>query len=110
MDFNRYCKHCNGVIEFEYGESVTTCPHCGTEIKRADTIPGFTRDARAAQLKAMHDIMCEANDENIYMTWINVVPDCATPEDFIDIAMDEEMYNEAFDLFVRLIQKKGNRW
>ena len=58
----------------------------------------------------MHDIMCEANDENIYMTWINVVPDCATKEDFIDIAMDEDLYNEAFDLFIRLIKQKGNRW
>ena len=110
MDFNRYCKHCNGIVEFEYGKSETTCPHCGRELKKTDTIPGFTRNARVNQLKAMHDIMCEANDETIYMTWINVVPDGATKEDFIDIAMDDELYNEAFDLFVRLIKQKGNRW
>ena len=58
----------------------------------------------------MHQLMCEANDEDIYMTWIYVMPDGATEEDFMDIAMDDEQYNECFDLFVKLIVKKGNRW
>ena len=31
-------------------------------------------------------------------------------EYFIDIALDDEQYNECFDLFVKLIAKKGNRY
>ena len=52
----------------------------------------------------------EANDENIYMTWILLMPDEPTDEDIEDIAMDDEAYNECFDLFVKLIAKKGNRY
>lgn len=109
MDFNRYCKKCGHHIEF-HGEITSYCPICNKNVERKDTIPGYTRDARVAQLKAMHQLMCEANDENIYMTWIYVMPDGATDEDFKDIAMDDEQYNECFDLFVRLIKNKGNRW
>ena len=54
--------------------------------------------------------MCEANDENIYMAWICTMPDCPTMEDFIDIAMSDEQYNDCFDKFVELIQYEGNRW
>ena len=67
-------------------------------------------NARINQLKAMHSLMCEANDENIYMTWIYVMPDCPTEDDFSFIASDDEQYNECFDTFVRLIAKKGNRY
>ena len=31
-------------------------------------------------------------------------------KDIEDIAMDDEAYNECFDLFVKLIAKKGNRY
>ena len=75
-----------------------------------EVIPGYTRDARVNQLKAMHDLMVEANDEGIYMTWIYRMTDCPSEEDFIDIAMDDEQYNGCFDLFVKLIAKKGNRY
>ena len=110
MDFNHYCKECGDPIEFEYGKTTAYCPTCKKEIERKDTIAGYTRDARVAQLKAMHQLMCEANDEGIYMSWIYTMPDCATEEDFIDIASDDDQYNECFDLFIKLIAKKGNRW
>ena len=110
MNANRYCKHCGTQLEFGYGITQTYCEGCDTAVQRVDTIAGFTRDARINQLKAMHSLMCEANDENIYMSWIYIMPDCATEEDFESIAIDDEQYNECFDAFVRLIKKEGNRW
>lgn len=70
----------------------------------------FTKEARINQLNLMHRLMIEANDENIYMTWILLMPDEPADEDIEDIAMDDEAYNECFDLFVKLIAKKGNRY
>ena len=70
----------------------------------------ITKEARITQLNLMHRLMIEANDENIYMTWILLMPDEPTDEDIEDIAMDDEVYNECFDLFVKLIAKKGNRY
>ena len=70
----------------------------------------FTKSARITQLNLMHRLMVEANDENIYMTWILLMPDDPTDEDIEDIAEDDEAYNECFDLFVKLIAKKGNRY
>lgn len=110
MDFNHYCKECGDPIEFEYGKTTAYCPTCKKEIELKSTIAGYTRDARVAQLKAMHQLMCEANDEFIYMAWIYIMPDCPSDEDFIDIAMDDKSYNECFDTFVRLIAKNGNRY
>lgn len=110
MDFNHYCKECGHHIEFQYGESTGYCPICDKEVERKDTIAGHTRDARVAQLKSMHQLMMAANDEGIYMAWIYLMPDCPSSEDFIDIAMDDEQYNEYFDLFIKLIAKSGNRY
>jgi hypothetical protein len=78
-------------------------------LRRNEIIEGVTKDARIAQLKAMHQLMLEANDEDIYMTWIYRMPDCPTEEDFIDIALDDEQYNGCFDLFVKLVARDGNR-
>ena len=110
MDMNRYCKTCGHHIEFQYGEATAYCPVCNKAIERKDTVAGWTRSARITQLKAMHTLMTQANDENIYMSWIYTMPDCPSEEDFIDIAMDEEQYNDCFNKFVKLIQKDGNRW
>ena len=71
----------------------------------------YTTKYRKQQLKLMHDLMLNANDEMIYMRWIELgVPDCPTDDDFESIAEDTETYNEIFDLFVELITKKGNRY
>lgn len=106
----RYCKECGHRIEFQYGENTGYCPICDKEKTYKDTIADHTLDARINQLKAMHDLMCEANDEYIYMAWINVMPDCPSEEDIRSIALDDALYNECFDLFVKLIAKKGNRY
>ena len=110
MNFNRYCKNCGTIIEFKYGEKVGFCPICNKEIERKETMPGYTRDARVEQLKAMHQLIANCNDENIYMSWIYLMPDGATEEDFIDIAMDDEMYNECWEKFLKLATKDGMRW
>ena len=107
---NRYCKKCGVLLNFEYGITQTHCPGCNTTVQYADTTAQHTINARMKQLQSMHDLMAEANDEGIYMTWIYLMPDCPSEEDFLDIAMDENLYNECFDLFVRLIKKDGNRY
>lgn len=106
----RYCRECGHHIEFQYGTRTAYCPICDKEIDVKDSISKHTRDARVNQLKAMHELMTEANDEGIYMTWICLVPDCPSEEDFIYIAIDDKQYNECFDLFVKLIANKGNRY
>ena len=107
----RYCKHCGELVypEENIGK-IVHCYNCDRPITLEDTIAGHTRDARINQLKAMHDLMCEANDENIYMTWIYLMPDCPSEEDFEYIAIDDEQYNKCFDLFIKLIAKNGNRY
>lgn len=76
----------------------------GTKVKN------FVKHARVAQLKAMHELMINANDEGIYMTWIYRMPDEPMEEDFEYIAESDDEYNACFDLFVKLIAKEGNRW
>ncbi len=71
----------------------------------------FVKEMRIKQLRLMHELMAQANDEGIYWTWSGVaVPDCPTDEDFESIAEDEENYNECFNAFVKLIADKGNRY
>ena len=106
----RYCKECGHHIEFEHGEFIGYCPICDKKVHRVHTMSAHTRNSRIKQLKAMYALMLEANDENIYMSWICTMPDCPSEEDFIDIALDDEQYNDCFDEFVRLIAKNGNRY
>lgn len=110
MNTKYYCRECGAEIQTEYGINEYTCPVCKNEIAYKNLMRSWELDARVSQLKAMHNLMCECNDERIYISWSYTVPDGATHEDFVDIAMDDEQYNEVFDLFVRLIQNKGNRW
>ena len=112
MDWNDYCKHCGRIVKEVLidGPRVFKCKCQEELLKRSEIIEGHTREARINQLRAMHNLMCEANDEGIYMTWIYLMPDCPSAEDFVDIAMNDEQYNECFDLFVKLIAKKGNRY
>ena len=110
MNTTHYCKNCRAIIETEYGKETYICPDCGKEIAHKDLMRGWTLEARTNQLRAMHNMMCEANDENLYMSWIYLMPDGATEEDFLDIAFDDELYNECFDLFVKLVKNDDMRW
>ena len=110
MSTKYYCRECGSEIDVEYGINEYTCHVCKNEIKYKNLMRSWMLDARVSQLKLMHNLICEANDERIYMSWTYTVPDCPTHEDFVDIAMSDKEYNEVFDLFVKLIQNKGNRW
>lgn len=113
MDFNHYCKECGRMVEEVapvLGNRAFKCECMGSLLSYQQVIPGFTRDARITQLKAMHQLMTEANDEGIYMSWIYLMPDCPSEEDFESIAIDDEQYNECFDKFVKLIAREGNRY
>ena len=110
MDFNRYCRSCGHHIEINFEKFVGYCPVCDKTLGPADVIQGYRRDIRVRQLKAMHELMREANDENIYSSWIWEMPDEPSEDDFVNIAMNDQDYNACFDLFVKLIAKDGNRW
>lgn len=87
------------------------CLACYKTVSKTDRIASWTLKARMSQLKAMHTIMCNTNDEDIYATWIITgVPDEPSEDDYEYIAMDDELYNECFDLFVELVKDKGIRW
>ena len=56
-------------------------------------------------LEQMNEVMKSMNNENAYYTWIYTVPDEATREDFEDIAMDDEFFNECRALFDKLYKR-----
>lgn len=67
-------------------------------------------EVRYRQLKAMHKVIQETNDGNIYFSWVTTgVPDCPTNMDFYDIARNKKEYNEVVDLFIKLISQRGYR-
>lgn len=108
--FEMYCRHCGEKVKFNDEDKFWRCTCIDKNLNAEDVIPGYIRDTRVNQLREMHKLMCEANDENIYAAWIYIMPDGAMEEDFIDIASDDATYNECWDVFMRLIQDKGMRW
>ena len=61
------------------------------------------KESRIRQLKAMHLLMVEVNNEDIYADWILLVPDEPSEEDFDFMAESDGLYAECFDLFVSLM-------
>lgn len=59
-------------------------------------------ESRVELLQKLDSIMRCMNDEECYFTWIYVVPDEATKEDFEDIAADDKFFAEVLSLFSRL--------
>lgn len=57
---------------------------------------------RVRVLKAMHTLMLAMNDEQAYLSWILLVPDCSTVEDFNEIAEDDEYFRDCVNLFRKL--------
>lgn len=121
MEVNRratYCRWCGHIATKHVeatGADMTISYTCecqrGRLLRPAEVIPGYTLDARMEQLKSMHTMMQNANDEDIYMVWAaNGIPDGANTLDLLYIALEDEAYKECFDLFVKLIARKGNRW
>lgn len=55
-------------------------------------------------LRAMNTLIQSANDETVYFNWINIVPDQAEEDDFVEIAMNQpDTFAEACGLFLRLM-------
>lgn len=105
------CRTCGReVTKVNYETGYAYCPYCDLEVLINNTITDYKFRVRIEQLKAMHELMRNANDEEIYMAWIYIVPDEPSDEDFEYIALDDELYNECFDEFIRLINYEGNRW
>lgn len=107
----KLCRNCGtAVTEINYENKEAHCPRCEKKIDLIDTIADYVLEARIAQLSSMHEIMRNANDESIYMSWIYTMPDQPSDEDIESIALDDEDYNECFDAFIKLIKYNGNRW
>lgn len=113
-----YCRRC-GHVAIKHvettGVDMTNAYTCecskGRLLLPNEVMPGYTLDARMKQLECMHAMMQNANDENIYLAWAaNGIPDGADTLDLLYIALEDEAYKECFDLFVKLIARKGNRW
>lgn len=62
---------------------------------------------RFRMMTAMHTIVCNLNDESAYMVWIHLVPDAAEDEDLMYIAYENDLFEEAVNLFRRLFSKYG---
>lgn len=61
---------------------------------------------RFEALKSMNTIIQSMNDENAYSNWIWLIPDGADDDELRDIAEnDDEIFNEACELFAKLIRK-----
>ena len=58
---------------------------------------------RTQQVKAMHEIITLLNNENAYTSWIYLMPDCPTEDDFKDFGENSEMFNELCNKFVNLL-------
>lgn len=107
----RYCRECGGLVNFAFGERETQCHICNSKVTYDTTIATDILESRMTQLKAMDEIMSNANDEYIQFAWFtDGIPNEPFEDDFFSIALDNEDYNEIFDLFVKLIAKKGVRY
>lgn len=62
---------------------------------------------RAERLKHMHELMRLANDEDIYDSWIQWMPDEPSQGDFEDIAQDSKEYEIGLKLFLHLMSNKN---
>lgn len=104
------CRFCGEKVT-KISEGMYKCPNHNRELAREYVIDGYTLLSRKNQLEFMHKLMREANSESIYIAWIAAgVPDCPSDDDFLWIAAHDNEYNECFDLFVKLIAHKDNRY
>lgn len=65
---------------------------------------------RVEQLKAAEALMRLCNEENVFDSWLMLgIPDEADESDYIEIAEDDEAYNEILDLLIKLVSNKNFR-
>ena len=72
------------------------------------TVAEQIKAKRIENVRNMHNLVCGLNNENAYMWWIeDAVPDEPSDDDFIDIAEDDEMYEECIETFLKILTKYG---
>lgn len=65
---------------------------------------------RVEQLKAAESLMRLCSDEDMFDSWLALgIPDAADESDYIEIAEDDEAYNEILDLLVKLVGEEDFR-
>lgn len=55
-------------------------------------------------IRGMNALIISMNNEEAYMSWINLVPDQATDADLEEIAEDDELFDDAVKLFCKLFK------
>ena len=76
--------------------------------ERNQTYADHIKELRIINLKLMHDRVCHMSHEGAYMWWIeDAVPDDPSEDDFIDIAEDDEMYEDCVETFLEILKKYG---
>lgn len=60
---------------------------------------------REKRLTAMHNVVVGYADDYALDSWLSVIPDGETPEVFKEIAADDELYNEAWQVFSKIIKR-----
>lgn len=65
----------------------------------------MTTVERLLAIQRMHQNIIDLGDEELYGRWIYLVPDEADMNDFIDIAEDEEFFNECETLYKELMEE-----
>lgn len=61
-------------------------------------------EIRLKNVKLMHETMIDMNDEGAYFSWIYVMPDCPTEDDFEWFASDEDEYMELYNSFMKFLK------
>jgi len=63
------------------------------------------KNSRMRLLMTLHDIILNMNDEIAYDEWIrDDIPDEPSWEDFEEIALDDEFFNEVLEDFIRIFK------
>lgn len=58
---------------------------------------------REERLELMHNVVVGYADDFDLNAWLSVIPDGETPECFEEIAADDELYEEALQVFAHII-------
>lgn len=53
----------------------------------------------------MHNVVVGYADDYALNNWLSVIPDGETPECFAEIAVDDELYHEAWQVFSEIIKR-----
>ena len=60
---------------------------------------------REKRLTVMHNVVVGYADDYALNNWLSVVPDGETPEVYAEIAADDELYHEAWQVFSEIIKR-----